>query len=472
MIILVFCSVEFLLYFLPAFLIIYGITPERYRNITLLAGSLIFYACGEPKYLLILVVSILINYFVARFLGADEAYRENWQKNRNWIDFEEWRKGVLLFALTGNVGLLLLFKVAMRDSALPLGVSFYTFQILSYLIDVYRRDIPCDRSLVRTAVYVTMFPQLISGPIVNYSEVSQALRSRRMTLRTVQNGLKIFTIGLAAKVLLADRVGLLWNDVQMRGFESISTPLAWLGAIAYSFKLYFDFYGYSIMAIGLGVMMGFTLPENFKHPYMARSVREFYRRWHITLGRWFCDYIYIPLGGNRRGELCTARNLLIVWALTGLWHGGRGNFILWGLFLWALIVTERRIKAFLDRHPIGGENIWKQMAILPHIYLWAVIPLTWMCFAITDVQQMGIYLGRMLGAAPQFPVFQGDWKMALQTYGPLFAACGIACTPLIRRLYHRWRDNIVTNGILAALFWICVWRIMVEGNNPFLYFKF
>ena len=469
---MVFSSVEFLLYFLPVFLLLYAITPERYRNITLLVGSIYFYACGEPKYLPLLIVSVIVNFGIGRFLGAGPAYIERWNQKNTEISYEEWRKGVMLFAVTVNVGVLLLFKVAMRDSVLPLGVSFYTFQILSYLIDVYRRDIPCERSLVRMATYVAMFPQLVSGPIVNYSEVSNALVRRRLGMRNIQSGLKIFTLGLASKVLLADRIGLLWNDIQVRGFESISTPMAWLGALAYSFKLYFDFCGYSIMAIGLGVMLGFNFPENFHTPYIARSVREFYRGWHITLGRWFSNYIYIPLGGNRKGELCTARNLLVVWALTGLWHGGRGNFILWGIFLWMLIVMERHVSAFLDRHPIGGASIWDQMAIVPHLYIWIIIPFSWMFFAITDAGELWTYLTRLLGAAPQFMPFEDDWKNALSTYGGLFAVCAIACTPFVKRVFRRWKDSIVGECVLAALFWFCVWRIMVEGNNPFLYFKF
>lgn len=451
---MIFSSVEFLLYFLPVFFILYSLTPNRYRNITLFCGSLVFYVFGEPHYLLLLLGSVTVNYLIGRVLG------------------ERKHKGVFILALTGNVALLVLFKTFMGGGELPLGVSFYTFQIMSYLIDVYRGDIPAEHSFIKTATYVTMFPQLISGPIVNYSEVSDAMADRRMTWHSVQSGLKIFTLGLAAKVLLADRVGLLWHDVQVRGFESISTPLAWLGAIAFSMKIYFDFYGYSLMAVGLGAMMGFSLPENFRTPYMAGSVREFYRRWHITLGRWFCNYIYIPLGGSRDGELCTVRNLLIVWALTGLWHGNSGNFLVWGMLLCALIVAERQIKAFLDRHPVGGENIWRQMHILPHLYLWVVIPVTWMCFAITDMRELVVYLQRMFGAAAQYPVLRHDWHMALQNYGGLLVVCFIACTPLIRRLYRRYKNSVAVNAVLAALFWVCVWRIMVEGNNPFMYSEF
>lgn len=459
---MLFSSLEFLLWFLPIFFILYALTPKRFKNAALLTGSLIFYAMGEERYLWLMIVSVLVNYFVGIFLGKKNRYKSRL----------DWRKVVLFFAITGNVIVLFVFKVTLGGDEMPLGVSFYTFQILSYLIDIYRGTIPAEHSLVKTATYVTMFPQLISGPIVNYGEVAAEMSARRMTWKSVQDGLKVFTLGLIAKVLVADRVGLLWNDVQVRGFESISTPLAWLGAVAYSFKIYFDFYGYSLMAVGLGTMIGFRLPENFREPYMAASVRDFYRRWHITLGRWFCSYVYIPLGGNRRGELCTVRNLLIVWTLTGLWHGISGNFLIWGVLLWVLIVLERQINGFWNRHPIGGRNLWKPLHILPHLYLWAVIPVTWMCFAITDIRQLAVYLGRMFGQIPQSAVMPNDWVTALQNYGVLLAFALVASTPLIKRLYHKWKESMAVNVILAALFWLCVWRIMEEGNNPFLYFRF
>ncbi len=468
---MVFSSIEFLLYFLPIFFIIYALTPNRFKNFVLLMSSLVFYAMGEPRFLPLLMVSVMINYLVARYMGADATYKQRFGNSDRYWSYQEWRKGVMLFAVTCNVGVLFLFKVAMGGDTLPLGVSFYTFQILSYIIDVYRGHIPAEKSLVKLGTYIAMFPQLVSGPIVNYDEVSEALTKRRMSWRSVQEGLKVFTLGLAAKVLLADRIGFLWNDIQVRGFESITTPMAWLGAIAYSFKIYFDFYGYSLMAMGLGGMMGFRLPENFKNPYMADSVRDFYRRWHITLGRWFTNYVYIPLGGNRQGELCTIRNLLVVWALTGLWHGGHGNFLLWGLLLCAIIVIERQVIGFLDRHPVGGKSLWKQFNLLPRIYVWIIIPVSWMFFAITDVQQIGLYVGRMFGSVPEY-VIAGDWRDALETYGVLLLIGAIASTPILKRLYKKFKDTVIVNAVLAALFWICVWRIMVEGNNPFMYFKF
>lgn len=468
---MVFSSIEFLLYFLPVFFVIYALVPDKFKNPVLLAGSLIFYTYGEPDYLFLLVLSVIANYAAARFIGAEAYYRGKYRDGTGFAIYQEWRRGILLFMVTIDVGVLLLFKIIMDGEALPLGISFYTFQILSYVADVYRRKIPAETSLLKLGTYMAMFPKLVSGPIVNYDEIRETLECRRMTWKSVQNGLKVFTLGLTGKVLLADRLSFLWNDIQVQGYESISIPMAWLGAVAYSMKIYFDFYGYSLMAVGLGGMMGFKLPENFKNPYMAVSVREFFRRWHITLSRWFCNYVYIPLGGSRKGEVCTIRNLLIVWALTGLWHGGNGNFLLWGLILWVLIVLERQISRFWNRYFAGGRNLWKQLKVLPHLYVWMVIPVTWMVFAITSMDQLKIYLGRMFGRAPAY-VVKGDFSDALATYGGLLAVSAIACTPVVKRIYRRWKDSFLLSMVLAVLFWVCIWRIMVEGNNPFMYFKF
>lgn len=451
---MIFSSIEFLLYFLPIFMILYGITPRAYKNVTLLTGSIIFYALGEPKYLLLLVISLFVNYFIGLHLSGGS--RESRTRRRK-------RKRLLIWAVAGNVGILLLFKGAPNELGLPLGISFYTFQILSYLIDVYRGSIRREISFLKLSTYIAMFPQLISGPIVNYNEVEKELGSRSITAAGLQDGLKVFTMGLASKVLLADRIGLLWNQVQNVGFESISTPYAWLGAFSYSMKIYFDFYGYSLMAIGLGRMLGFELPQNFREPYMARGVRDFYRRWHITLGRWFRQYVYIPLGGNRQGELRTVLNLLVVWILTSLWHGSTPNFLIWGMLLWLFIVIER----WLDK--------WKAMRflqIIPRLYLWAVIPVTWMCFAITDLSQLQVYLGRMFGLTEGINVNILDWQRALGDYKWLFAVCFTACTPVIRMLYQRLKNHVAGQLLLGILFWICVVKLIETGENPFMYFRF
>lgn len=451
---MVFSSVEFLLYFLPIFMLLYAITPKAFRNVTLLSGSLIFYAYGEPKYLVLLVVSVLVNYFV----GLHVAKGKKESRNRH-----NKRKRLLIIAIIGNVSVLALFKGAPNELGLPLGISFYTFQILSYLIDVYRGDIHRERSFIKLTTYITMFPQLISGPIVNYNEVSAQLKDREITAHGIQDGIKVFIVGLAFKVLLADRVGLLWREVQTTGFESISTALSWIAAVAYSMKIYFDFYGYSLMAIGLGRMLGFELPENFREPYMARGVRDFYRRWHITLGRWFRSYVYIPLGGSYGGELRTALNLLVVWVLTSIWHGGTLNFPVWGLSLWFFIVLERQFSRF----KLAGY-----MKLLPHLYLWVVIPVTWMCFAIADLGQLQVYLGRMFGLIQGINVNMQDWQKALTNYGGLLIICFAACTPLLKKIYAKFKDSVIGQLVLGGVFWWCIWHIIVEGNNTFMYFRF
>lgn len=464
---MIFSSIEFLLLFLPAFLIFYRFSPDRIKNAVLLIGSLIFYALGEPRCLVLLMASVLGNYMAG--LHLEQMPRRKGKKNQHRESkYNRKRKWVLTAAIIVNIGVLAVCKAFLGEEAFPLGLSFYTFQMLSYLIDVYRGEQRKEASFLCFATYVVMFPQLVSGPIVSYGEVRERLYEREFSLQKLQQGLKVFTAGLAAKVLLADHLRFLWQEVQVTGFESISTPLAWLAAVAYSMKIYFDFCGYSLMAVGLGRMLGFELPENFRTPYMARTVRDFYRRWHITLGRWFCKYVYIPLGGSRRGELRTVLNLLAVWGLTAVWHGCTPNFLLWGVLLWLLIVFERQLEA------LGADKLVKKgpLRILPHLYLWAVIPVTWVCFAVTDSSQLQIYLGRMFGTAEGIRVSAGDWIRALQTYWYLFAAGALACTPLPRKLFDRWKDSIIGTIVLAVLFWLCVWRLQVEGKNPFMYFGF
>lgn len=462
-----FSSIEFLLCFLPVFLLLYGVTPKRYKNVTLVLGSFFFYAMGELKFLPLLMASVVMNFLLAYQFAVVPRQRGKSRRQKRYKIIKKNRM-LLGAAAVINIGVLALFKVGMGDTGLPLGISFYTFQVMSYLIDVYRGEQRKETSLIRFATYMCMFPQLVSGPIVVYGEVRDELRNREFTAESLQQGLKVFTIGLASKVLLADRIGLLWQQVQVTGFASISTPLAWIAAVAYSLKIYFDFYGYSLMAVGLGRILGFELPENFREPYMAGSVRDFYRRWHVTLGRWFCKYVYIPLGGNRRGELRTVVNLLVVWIFTSIWHGGTENFLIWGLLLWLLIVIERQLEA------LGITRIFRfgVLKVIPHLYLLAVIPVTWMCFAITDISQLQIYMGRMFGTLEGIRVSAKDWLKALETYWHLFAIGFAACTPVVKKLFARWKDSLVGMIVLAALFWLCVWRLSVEGQNPFMYVDF
>lgn len=471
---MVFSSLTFLFAFLPIFLILYYCSPAKYRNGLLFTGSLVFYGIGEPLYLCLIICSVLVNLGIGLF-----------------IDRSERLSGKKLWLITGllyNFGLLFFFKytnffleningvlklchsgtqLKLLELTLPLGISFYTFQIVSYIIDVYRGKVKADHSVISLGAYLCMFPQLIAGPIVVYSDIRRELHERTITIHNLDDGLKTFILGLGFKVLLANRVGTLWNEVCTIGFESISTPLAWLGSLAYSMQLYFDFCGYSLMAIGLGKMLGFTIPENFHHPYLSRSVTDFWRRWHITLGAWFREYVYIPLGGNRKGRIRTVVNLGIVWLLTGFWHGAAWNFILWGAFIFLLEILEKNLLLPVLNHKSIAAHIFS------HIYMILYILVSWTIFAISDFNQLAMYLARM------FPFFgmghtlnSYDFVKYLTDYGVLLICCILFCTAGPEKLYHRFKNKL--GGIVIALiiFWYSVYYLAIGMNNPFLYFRF
>ena len=473
---MLFSSVGFLFRFLPVFMILYLIIPTKYRNIVLLAGSLVFYGVGEPYFVLLLIFSIVVNYGLSRYMfwepSAPIQNRVERRKKR--------RRTALILSLLFDLCMLFLFKywdfaagsvnrlsgnelVPLLSLALPLGISFYTFQMISYQVDCYRGTIAEPAGLVEFAAYVSMFPQLIAGPIVRYDEVADRMLSRRLRIRNLENGLKLFTLGLGFKVLLANQIGTLWNTIMTAGAGELHPAVAWLGAAAYSFQIYFDFWGYSVMAMGLGKMLGFRIPQNFDSPYASRSVSEFWRRWHITLGRWFREYVYIPLGGSRKGRLRTICNLFIVWALTGLWHGADWNFVLWGLLFFLILTIEKNSY---------GRKL-EQTRVIGRLYTLAIIPITWVVFAITDIGQLWAYLGNMFGiqktgvmvGIPQFLRY-------LQEYGILLAFCILFATPLPIRCYNKWKDRWFVVVMLTAVFWFSVHEIMVGSNNPFLYFRF
>lgn len=450
---MVFSSFVFLFRFLPVFLIIYFIAPEKFRNLVLFAGSIAFYTYGEAAYVLLLLASVVINYLI----GVE--------MNSQWARGSDISRRVLLFtALFYDFGMLFFFKYSGMSEKLPLGISFYTFQIAAYVMDVYWKKVPEERSFINLGTYLTMFPQLIAGPIVNYAEVNKSLRKRTVTFAEFEQGIRVLIIGLGAKVIIADRIGMLWNSVQTIGFNSISTKLAWLGAIAYSMELYFDFSGYSMMAIGLGKMLGFQIPVNFRFPYISKSITEFWRRWHITLGRWFRDYVYIPLGGNRKGKGRTLFNLFVVWSLTALWHGADYNFLIWGGMLLGLMFIE---KLFL--YPYLEKS-----KVLSHLYLLLVVPVTWVAFAISDVHQLGIYLARM------FPVVQiqtgvinpQDFANYLKDYAGLLLLGAIFSTPLPAKIYGRIRHSVAGMIAVAVIFFLSMYYLAISENNPFLYFNF
>lgn len=480
---MVFSSVEFILFFLPIFLIVYYITPVSYRNVVLLFGSLIFYAYGEPKYIVLLLVSMVLNYWLARGMASE--------KSGIFL-----RKGCFYIGILTNLSLLLVFKIAPQELGLPLGISFYTFQSISYLIDVYRKDIPVETSLLKLSTYICMFPQLVAGPIVTYQEVKKQLDHPVTTWEGFDAGLKDFSAGLIMKVLLADRLSLLFKEIAGMGYISAPASVLWLGSVGYSLQIYFDFFGYSMMAIGLGRMLGFNLPVNFNLPYMSTSVREFYRRWHITLGRWFAKYVYIPLGGSRNGMKKTLRNLFIVWILTSLWHGVSINFILWGMILCLVIMIEKVVSYYWNQKKDGAksetvdlknnttentetEQKTKKLNLnliikktLQHIYVLFIIVLTWTCFAVTDFQDLSTYLGRMFGILSGVRVNETIFMTLLGKYGFTILIGILLCTNKAHQCYKEWKDGYLGMITLAILFWVSVWYIHMMGDNPFLYFRF
>jgi alginate O-acetyltransferase complex protein AlgI len=450
---MVFSSFEFLFRFLPVFLIIYYIAPAKYRNFVLFAGSLAFYTVGEAEYVLLLFACVMVNYLLGRLMYVKSAEGRGVRQ-----------QVLLVLSLVYNFGLLFFFKYSGLTTKLPLGISFYTFQISAYMIDVYRGKIPAEKSFIKLGAYLTMFPQLVAGPIINYEDVRGRLYGRSLTLNQFEEGLKTLILGLGAKVILADRIGMLWNSIRTIGFASISTPLAWMGVYAYSLELYFDFAGYSMMAIGLGRMLGFEIPANFRQPYMAKSVSEFWRRWHITLGRWFREYVYIPLGGNRKGKARTVFNLLVVWMLTALWHGAGGNYLIWGASLLILLAIE---KLFLLR--FLEKSKW-----LGHIYVCVLVPLTWVAFAITKVKQIGIYYTRLFPFLPSRHVVVNyvDYIQYLRDYWPLFALGILFSTPFPTAFYKvvnkKWMGNLAVMIILV----LSIYYLAISANNPFMYFNF
>ncbi|GAA6299051.1 MBOAT family protein [Eisenbergiella tayi] len=419
------------------------------------------YACGEPRFVFLLLACTALNFLIGKNMKVDidsPFIHSKWRdkKRRKW----------LLLALITDVGVLAFFKIGnVVDSniLLPLGISFYTFKMISYQMDVFRGKVEADNSFWSFGSYVCMFPQLTSGPIMRYDDASEGLEHLGCTPEQFEEGLRLLVIGLGAKVLLADRLGILWNDIQTIGFESISTPLAWLGAFTYSLQLYFDFEGYSLMAVGIGMMIGMPYIKNFDQPYMATSVSDFWRRWHMTLGSWFRDYVYIPMGGNRKGVPRLLLNLCVVWLLTGLWHGSGVNFLIWGITVGLFVIVEKLFYGkWLSRHKL-----------VSHIYVWIVIPLTWVIFAVTSLPDLGIYFGRL------FPFFgigetlnPQDIFKYFSMYWWLLLAGIFFCIPGVSAWFNKHRKSWYANALLLVLFWMAVYQLTNAANNPFMYFRF
>lgn len=454
--------------FLPMVLTLYYITPKRYRNLTLFIVDLIFYAWGEPQLVILMLVSIILNYTAGIIIAVN--------RERKAI-----AKSAFILSIVLNLGLLGFFKYAgfigetlnivmpflnipIIEVALPIGISFYTFQTMSYTIDVYRNTVKVQKNIISFCAYVSLFPQLIAGPIVRYEDIAEQLTNRRETLEHFTDGVKLFLIGLSKKVLLANEMGRLWDSVRSSGAASGALG-AWVGIIAYTFQIYFDFCGYSEMAMGLGKMFGFDFLKNFDYPYISRSITEFWRRWHISLGTWFREYVYIPLGGNRRGLGRQIINICIVWFLTGLWHGASWNFILWGLYFGFILMLE---KIFLLK------LLKKAPAVISHIYSIILIVFGWVLFYFEDMREMGVFISRLFGSDGF--IMSGNVSAMVISYIPLLAAAAIVSTPLISRLYHMIKSKpilyVLDNAGCIISLLLCVSSLVSSGYNPFLYFKF
>ena len=464
---MVFSSLTFLFAYLPITLLLYFLVPLRWRNLALLVVSLFFYGWGEPVYITIMFVSIFIDYTHGLLV---EKYRDNDKKAR-WFVGQSVVFNLLLLGffkywdfLAANLSLLPGVNLPQLNIPLPIGISFFTFQTMSYTIDVYRRDAPAQKSIIRFGAFVTMFPQLIAGPIVKYKTVAAALDHRVNTAEDFALGARRFCVGLAKKVLLANAIGTLW-DTQLAAAEAgtLTAAAGWMGLAAFGFQIYFDFSGYSDMAIGLGRIFGFRFLENFDYPYLSASVTEFWRRWHMSLTSWFREYLYIPLGGNRGGTAKTLRNILIVWFCTGFWHGASWNFILWGLYFAVWLILEKYVlKSLLEKTP----------GWLKHLYTLLVVFVGWGIFAVEDLGVLSGYLADCFGATSLWSAVDG---YTFRSYAVTFLVLAAASTTLGKRTWQRLPDKAqkVLSPILMLLSLALSTAYLVDGSyNPFLYFRF
>lgn len=465
---MLFTSISFLYYFLPALIIIYFITPKKYKNIILLIASLLFYLYGEPKYVFLMIAEIIIAYIGAILIDK--------YKNQS--------KNILITTLFIHVFLLIIFKytdfiiqtindisnanIKLLNIALPIGISFYTFQIISYVIDVYNGKVKVQKKLINLATYVSLFPQLVAGPIVRYQTVEKELDDRVHSFNNFAYGIRRFSIGLAKKVLIANALGELCN----KAFALNETTIIfyWIFGISYMLQLYFDFSAYSDMAIGLGRIFGFNFPENFNYPYISKSITEFWRRWHISLSTWFKDYVYIPLGGNRDGKYKQIRNILIVWLLTGIWHGANWTFLIWGLLFGIILIIE---KIFLNKF------MEKLPSFIRRIYVLFIVMILFIIFNSDNMQVALTNIKGLFGMNGE--VFINDYTLHyLKSYLPILIIALFGATPFIKTLIDKLRKNRYVNNIINILEPIFIVMILFvvtsylidNSYNPFLYFRF
>ncbi|MCH5350280.1 MAG: MBOAT family protein [Oscillospiraceae bacterium] len=501
---MVFSSLTFLYYFLPIVLVLYIFMPNKItiplggdralvipvRNLFILATGLFFYAWGEPFYVVIMIISTLIDYTAGRLM-------------HRYDDNQRIRTVCLIVSVCMNIGLLAVFKYSdfifdtinsiFRSDitnpvilvnkainknifnfglsedrvALPIGISFFTFQSMSYTIDLYMRNINVQKSFIGFASYVTLFPQIVAGPIVRYEDVAKEIDSRTVNINKISEGIGKFSKGLAKKVLLANNIGIIWTQVKAMDYSELSVATAWLGILAFTFQIYFDFSGYSDMAVGLGKMLGFNFPKNFDHPYLSKSVSEFWRRWHITLGTWFREYVYIPLGGNRKGRGKTFRNLLIVWGLTGLWHGASWNFIIWGLYFGVLIIIERAG---------WGKILEKLPAAVSMLYTFLIAVFGWVLFDTDTLSDAGRYILAMFGGGGVLSDSTSAYIFSSNAL--IYLLCIFASTNLFRKFmaYFKKKEkqaySYAVSVAVACVLLLCTSYLVDATYNPFLYFRF
>lgn len=468
---MVFSSLTFLFAFLPITVFLYFTSPKKLRNLVLFIASLLFYAWGEPVYIVLMLFTITFDYFCGLLI---EKYRSETGK----------AKLIFIFSVIVNLGILGFFKyykfiisninlvtglnLPVLDLPLPVGISFYTFQTMSYVIDVYIGKTAIQRNYISFATYITMFPQLIAGPIVKYGDIAEQLGERNESPNLFGEGVEIFIMGLGKKVLLANNIGILWSAVKATPFQELTVLSAWLGILAFTFQIYFDFSGYSDMAIGLGKMFGFEFMKNFNYPYISRSITEFWRRWHISLSDWFREYVYIPLGGNRKGSLKQYRNLIIVWLLTGLWHGANWNFVLWGLYFGIFLIIE---KLFLLKWLENRPNI------IRHAYTLFIVVIGWVLFEFESLPQCFGFLKVMFGIEGR-GLYDGQAIYYLYTNAIIFIILLLCSTPVVLKFTEWVKERFKLAGctILPLVYLIIILLstayLVNESYNPFLYFRF
>ena len=467
---MVFSTPIFMFYFLVLTLFLYYIVPRRGRNVVLLASSLFFYWWGERAYVAIMFLSTAIDYTHGLLVERCKA-RGN----------DKGAKMAVASSIVFNLALLCFFKywdfiagslqsvgltfMPVLGVHLPIGISFYTFQTMSYTIDVYRGDARAQRNILNFGTFVTLFPQLIAGPIIKYKDLGDQIDRRDYSADKFSSGVQIFMVGLAKKLLIANNVGMLWDSYKAMAPAELTVAGAWLGVLAFTFQIYFDFSGYSDMAVGLGRMLGFEFLPNFNYPYISKSITEFWRRWHISLSTWFREYLYIPLGGNRRGKGRQVFNLFVVWAATGIWHGANWTFLFWGLYFFVLLMVEK----FLLLKPLE-----KAPAIVGHVYTLFLVMVSWAIFAIEDLSHLASYLRVMFGLG-SVPLADGTFGYYLTSFLPVLCVAALASTPLGRAIYRSMgtrAQQAVCTVLVAAGLLVCTAYLVAGTYNPFLYFNF